>query len=194
MNKNLFATKLSPHQTTAMVEEYNKYIEETATNLVRADPDCRDEKQFQSRAEQDVQWSSWVVGISKRNFAFHLACSAVNVNHTIGAVRPSESQATVAIAKQIAKRCLEIADKARPAYYKLRFKAQRRWLTAGDLDLSDNESEWMGPGMGKAAVEDIVRKFYRSYSVIGIDPPAVEAIGFGSDGLLIEEFTVLNEE
>lgn len=191
MNKNLFTTSLSPRQTGEMAQQYALYVDQVATSLVQADPDCNSEIDFRSRAEQEVTWSSWIVSVSKRNFAFHAALAAVDADHTMGAVRPTTQQAAVAVARHIARRCIEVADKARPAYYKLKFKAANRWVTIGDMDpATDSDAEFVLTRDTKPNVEAAVRRFYDSYNALGVTPPLIEVVAFDGGNLVIEEFTV----
>jgi hypothetical protein len=193
MNKRLFSTgQLTAQQTGSLSQELTTYVDSVAANLIRSDPDC-DEKAFESRAQQEVSGSSWVVGTSRRNFAFHATLSLLDSSHTMGAVRPTAEQATIAIARYVARRCMQLSESQRGYGYRLRFKMTQKMLTLDDINpTQDDESVFYATQATKPEIRAFVLSFYKSYITLGVTPPTIEVIVYNKEDEEIETFTVEN--
>lgn len=196
MNKNLFNT--TP-DTAALDAEYKKYIDNAAHELLSKLPEDADSVTLETQAQEDARWGSWVVSASKRSFAFHQSCFAVNPSHTMGGVRPTVETAAIAVGRHIVLRLHEITKKVRPAYFRLAWVKNQSVLTTSDfLSVGDVnpvvESDTHFQTDNRQVAKQTALVFYRSYTLMGIQPPQLKLIGSDEDGKTIEEIPLTVHE
>ena len=175
-----------------MSQEYHTWVEETAKKIVRSYGENTPWEQMpdlETKAQVEAEWSSWVVSTSRRNFAWHCACHAVNPNYTMGGVRPNTATATVAIAKHILHRAHELYEKVKCSFFRLRFKLNQRFLTISDVDpRSEEETAYQAKDRHEAMTT--ISDFYKSYLRMQVDPPVVELVGYDEHNRILEEAAV----
>jgi hypothetical protein len=181
MNNKLFT---NTPDTAALDAEYKKYIDNAAHDLMKAEHES--DVNLEAKAQEEARWGSWVVSASRRSFAFHQACFAVNPLHTMGGVRPTIETAAIAVGKHIMLRYQEITKKVRPAFFKLLWVKTNIVLAVSDItptvevDTNFQTDE-------RIVARRAARSYYDSYTKVGIDPPLIKLVGFDNDGTVIEE-------
>ncbi len=191
MNKQLFGG--NPKSTHELSQEYHTWVEETAKKIVRSyGEDTAWEKipDLEKKAQQEAEWSSWVVSASRRNFAWHCACHAVNPNHTMGGIRPTATTATIAIAKHVVQRAHELYEKVKCSLFRLRFKLNQRFLTISDVDPRSDDETTTYQATDRRQAMTTVSDFYQSYLKMQIDPPVIELVGYDDQHRILEEAAI----